>query len=468
MNDNNTLLLFAENENDAARIEAVDQLHNATNYYTNHDVVEQLLDHTDWPHDRGRMIDASCGAGAFVAIALARALAARVFTDEELPNFLEAWEIHPFACAQARSRVASVLISFGRSPAAAAGLAERIVHNRDFLTDAPTGPTFNHFFSNVPYLRLANVPQLLRDEYAGHVPKYASADLAHSFLDRAARTLCEGGKIGVIVADRILINSTAGALREVLGARLGIEHVERLNAESAFHKPKQRRKGTPARVHPVMLVLSPSGAIPLTKEPVYPGVDETPYAGLPKLQELAQVRLGPWLGSPKIFSISPEEAIAKRIPPEVLVRAIDIDDIIDGDKLGPPKRYAIRTHPNHRPCEAVMAHLEETMHLMAEGGKKSTFWCPPERWHARDLSQTTLMVPRIAKTPRGIWVEPNMLPVNHNLSVISGDLHLLTRIERALRSDLAAKWLQEHAPRIEGGFHTLDTTLLRKMPIRLD
>jgi hypothetical protein len=136
MNDNNTLLLFAEDENDAARIEAVDQLHNATNYYTNDDVVEQLLDHIDWPHDRGRMIDASCGAGAFVTIALARALAARVFTDEELPDFLEAWEIHPFACAQARAGVASVLISFGRSAAAATRLAEKIVHNKDFLTDA--------------------------------------------------------------------------------------------------------------------------------------------------------------------------------------------------------------------------------------------------------------------------------------------------------------------------------------------
>lgn len=413
------------------------------------------------------MIDASCGAGAFVAIALTRALAARVFTDYELPNYLEAWEIHPFACAQARARVTSVLISFGRAPAAAAQLAEKIVHNRDFLTEAPTVATWDYHFGNPPYLRLANIPQLLRDEYAGHVPKYASADLAHSFLDRAARTLCEGGKIGVIVADRILINSTAGALRSVLGARLGIEHVERLDSESAFHKPKQRRKGTPARVHPLLLVMSPSGAIPLTKEPVYPGVDETPYAGLPTLQELAKVQLAPWLGTAGIFSITPEQAVAKGIPADALVRAVDIDDI-EGDQLGPLKRYAIRTHPDHRPCAAVMAHLEETMHLMAEGGKKGVFWCPPERWHARDLSQTTLMVPRIAKTPRGIWVEPNIIPVNHNLSIISGDLQLLTKIERALRSDLAAKWLQEHAPRIENGFHTLDPTLLRKMPIQLD
>jgi hypothetical protein len=468
MNDNNTLLLFAENDADAARIEAVDQLHNATNFYTAEPVVERLLNHMPWPQDRGRMIDASCGDGAFVAVALARALAARVFTDAELPHHLEAWEIHPFACAQARARVTSVLISFGRSPIVAAHLAEQIVHNKDFLTDAPTVETWNYFCTNPPYLRAANIPQLLRDEYAAHVPKYALADLAHSFLDRAARTLCKGGKIGVVVADRILINSTAGPLREALSPQLGVEHVERIDSELAFVRPKQRRKGTPARVHPLLLVLGPEAVVPLTKEPIYPGVDETPYAGLPTLQDLAEIRLGPWLGTSGIFSISPEEAIAKGIPPESLVHAVDIDDIIDGDQLGPLKRYAIRTHPDHRPCDAIMAHLEATMHRMAEGGKKGTYWCPPERFHARDLSQVTLMVPRIAKTPRGIWLPPSTLAINHNLSIISGDLQMLTKIERALRGDLAAKWLRDHAPRIEGGYHTLDTSLLRKMPIQLD
>lgn len=467
MNDNNTMLLFAENASDAARIEAIDALHNATNFYTVDSVVEQVLDHMAWPHDFGRMVDPSCGAGAFVAVALARALAARVFEDDQIPHHLEGWEIHGFAAEQARARVSSVLISFGRSPAAAAQLAKRIIHNKDFLTEAPTVATWNYCCSNPPYLRLANIPQLLRDEYASYVSKYASADLAHSFLDRAARTLCAGGKIGVVVADRILINSTAGALRESLGASLGIEHVERLDSESTFYKPKQRRKGTPARVHPLLLVLSPSGAVPLTKEPIYPGVDETQYAGIPTLGEIAQVKLGPWLGTENVFTVTPEQAIASGLPAEVLVRAVDIDDI-EGDELGPIKRYAIRTHPDQRPCDAVMKHLDATMHLMAEGGKKGTFWCPPERFHSRDLSQVTLMVPRIARTPKGIWIPPQTLPINHNLSVISGDKQLLIKIERALRSDLAIKWLQEHAPRIEGGFFTLDTTLLRKMPIRLD
>jgi tRNA1(Val) A37 N6-methylase TrmN6 len=468
MTDTNTLLLFGENENDAARLEAIDILHDATNYYTADGIINQLLDHLAWPHDFGRMIDASCGAGAVVALALTRALAAKVFNDEQLPLHIQGWELHAYACAQARARVASVLISFGRTAACAAHLAEKIIHNKDFLTEGPNVAEFHYFVGNPPYIRRAGIPQLLRDEYDEVVPKHAAADLAHSFLDRAAKTLLDGGKIAVVVADRLLINSSAGALRAALGTRFGIEHVERLDPDSAFYRPKSRKKGTPARVHPLLLIMGPDREVPLTHEPMYPGVDESKYAGLPTLEELATVNIGPWLGSEKVFVITPEQAIASRLPQDVLVHAVDIGDITKDGQIGPLRHYAIRTHPDHRPCDAVMHHLEANMHLMAEGGKKGTFWCPPERFHAADLSQTSLLIPRISQTPRAVWLQPGMLAINHNLSVVSGDTQLLARIERALRGDLALQWLREHAPRIEGGFFTLNTQLLRKMPVLLD
>jgi hypothetical protein len=109
-----------------------------------------------------------------------------------------------------------------------------------------------------------------------------------------------------------------------------------------------------------------------------------------------------------------------------------------------------------------------TMHMMAAGGLRGAYWTPPETFHNRDLSQVTLMVPRIAKSPKAVWLQPNMLAVNHNVSIISGDLNLLTRIEKALRGELAARWLSDHAPAIEDGYRTINTRLLRKMPIKLD
>lgn len=467
MNDNNTMLLFAEDDTHAARMQAVDELHSATAIYTEDFVIDQILKHIDWPNGSKRLIDTSCGAGGVIARALTKALSQRAFDDSFLPQVIEGWELHPAACAQAQSRVASVLIAFGRTSAAASRLAAKIIHNRDFLTEAPTNPEYDYVIGNPPYLRAANVPQLLRDEYANHVPKYAAADLAHAFLDRSHRTLREGGKIGVVVADRVLLNSSAGALREALGTTLGIEHVERLDAASAFHRPKNRRKGSPARVHPLLLIMSEGGELALSKDPVYPGVDETPYEGLPTLEELAEVRIGPWMGTEGIFLVTAAQAAASNIPREALVHAVDIEDI-DGDKIRPAARFAIRTRPETPPCAAIMAHLDATMHMMAPGGMRGAYWTPPETFHNRDLSQVSLVVPRIAKSPKAIWLPPETLAVNHNVSIISGDLDLLTRIEKALRGELAARWLNDHAPAIEGGYRTINTRLLRKMPIKLD
>jgi len=467
MNDNNTMLLFAENDTHAAYMQAVDELHGLTNVYTEDFVIDQILEHIDWPNGSKRLIDTSCGAGGVIARALTKALSQRAFDDNVLPQVIEGWELHPAACAQARSRVASVLIAFGRTSAAASHLASQIIHNRDFLTEAPTEPQYDFIVGNPPYLRAANVPQLLRDDYANHIPKYAAADLAHAFLDRSHRTLREGGKIGVVVADRVLLNSSAGALREALGTTLGIEHVERLDAASAFYRPKTRRKGSPARVHPLLLIMSGEGELALSKDPVYPGVDETPYEGLPTLEELAVVRIGPWMGADGIFLVTAAQAAASNIPRDALVRAVDIEDI-DGDTIRPAARFAIRTRPETAPCAAIMAHLDATMHLMAPGGMRGVYWTPPETFHNRDLSQVSLVVPRIAKSPKAIWLPPQTLAVNHNVSIISGDLDLLTRIEKALRGKVAARWLNDHAPAIEGGYRTINTRLLRKMPIKLD
>lgn len=466
MSDTQSLLLFATDAADSARMEAIDQLHEQTSIYTAEKVVDQLLEHIDWPSGQRRLLEPSCGDGSVIGRALTKALSERAFTDAELPRFIEGWEIHPFACEQARSRVASILISFGRSAAVARNLAEQIILNRDFLTEGPTVPSFDAVIGNPPYLRKANVPELLRSEYEHHVPKYASQDLMHAFVDRASLVLREHGKIAVIVSDRILINPSAGALREAVGARVAIEHVERLCSESSFYRPKTRRKGTPARVHPLLLVMSGAGNQVLGKDPIYPGVESTKYAAYPQLQEVAQVRLAPWPGPFGIFVLPADEANAKGLPSDVLVPAIDTDDI-EGDKLLKPKRVAIRTNPDDRPCEAVMKHLQETMHKMPPRGLGSTFWCPPERFHSWNLDTPMLLVPRIVHRPKAVMVPPGTLPLNHNLSVICTNAGNLEKIKRAIEGDVAAEWLLDHAARLEGGYLSITPNLLKKMPIDL-
>lgn len=431
------MLLF-EDEETAARRAAIDELHVRTAIYTASPVVDDLLKRLGWPDGDGRLVDPSCGDGMFLARALDALLAARPGGFDPRGQ-VEGWEIHPAACVDARSRLAAVLASHGWLPARAATLANDMVHNRDFLTDGPTTPQWDIVAGNPPYLRAANVPDLLRNEYSRHVPDYARGDMLHSFLERCSRTVRPAGRIGLVTADRWMMTAGASRLRERLGQRLSLAHVERLSAETAFYRPKQRRAGSPPRVHPVSVVLvSDDGAGQnLSSKPIHPGVDGARYEGMRLLGDFAEVRIAPWLGTEGVFVV--DAATARGLPPECLVPAIDTDDIQHG-KLGTPTRWAIRTYPGEEPAPDVMAHLASRMHLMAKRGRQGKVWMPPESFHALDLSRESLIVPRIAKTPRAVRVPPGILPINHNLSIVAGGAVTLDQVEEALASTIAAEW----------------------------
>ncbi|WP_245176257.1 MULTISPECIES: Eco57I restriction-modification methylase domain-containing protein [unclassified Cupriavidus] len=214
-------LLMFESEDEAARRAAIDDLHARTALYTASPVVDDLLVRLGWPSGTARLVDPSCGDGMFLARALSALLAARPAGFDPRGQ-IEGWEIHPIACIEARSRVAGILVSHGWSHARAATLATHMVHNRDFLTEGPTTPQWDIVAGNPPYLRAANVPDLLRTEYSRHVPDYAQGDLLHSFLERCSRTVLPAGRIGLVTSDRWLFNQGASRLRENLGQRLSL------------------------------------------------------------------------------------------------------------------------------------------------------------------------------------------------------------------------------------------------------
>jgi tRNA1(Val) A37 N6-methylase TrmN6 len=465
---NATLPLFTESPAAAALAQAIDELHAATAIYTSEPAVDQLLDKINWPNGDASIADCSAGDGQFLVRALTKLLSTRHVDDDKLPQLIQGWEIHPTAASQARTRLAAVLIAFGRSAERANVIAKKIVRNQDFLTDGPNFPCINFLMGNPPYMRMVSVPALLRDEYSQVVPKYAFLDLMFSFLDRSSKVLKPGGQMGFIVSDRWLSNSGAAALREALGSRLAIEHIERVDPNSVFHRAKQRRAGTPARVHPVLVIFGPVGQA-ITKAAIYPGIDPTKYASYPTLDSIAKIRIAPWLDAAGIWTLSEDQVRASGIPRQFLVPAVDTDDI-RGSELGVPRRVAIRTVPNETPCDAVMQHLRSQMPRMSERGRRvlqSGKWSPPERFHNFDLSQPSLLIPRIAKTPKAVRLPIAVLPLNHNLSIVSSGPAGLKLVERALQSEVAAEWMRDHAPRLEGGYYSLCTTLLRQMPVDL-
>lgn len=449
------------------RAAAIDALHVATAIYTREAVVDQLLDCIDWPSGDRTLVDSSCGDGAFLGRALERLLTRRpAITGAQVLALLAGWEIHPFAAGETRQRLRKIFVDHGWAAAAAGPLAEAMVHCADFLTQGPQRH-FDVVAGNPPYLRYVNVPQPLRSEYEACLPDYAQADLLHSFLDRCVRLLAPGGELAFVTADRWLFNESAARLREVVGQRFGLARVRRLDVTSSFYRPKLRKVGTPPRIHPVSVVLKPlgPGVTSIGRAPIFPGerpsVAAPPVAGT--LGDIAQVRLAPWLGTPGVFVVDSDTA--NRLPWEHLIPVVDSSSVSAG-RMVASRRFAIRTYPGELPPEAIRRHLLATMPSMcARGQRAGKDWLPPEQFAALDLTQPSLLVPRIARSLRPISIPPGVLPINHNITIVSAGAWSLAAIARLLASAEAQDWVRHHAAPLESGYYSLTTRLLRRLPL---
>src|SRR3546814_3414478 len=126
--------------------------------------------------------------------------------------------------------------------------------------------------------------------------------LLYAYLQRSVGIVAPGGRIGLVTADRWLLNSGSAELREKIGAKYSVLEIKRLESNSAFYRPKSRTKGTPARVHPVSVVLSPNNdGRPLTKEPFQ--IENLPDVEGRPLSVIAIIRLAPCLGLEGIFVV---------------------------------------------------------------------------------------------------------------------------------------------------------------------
>jgi methylase of polypeptide subunit release factors len=198
--------------------EAIEDLHRATAIYTNDHVIDSLLDRLNWPNCQGRLLDPSAGDGAFILQALKRLQ----LGDRKNIDRVQGWEIHSGAAADARTRILDYLLELDYTKKEATAAAERIIINKDFLTEGPTGNQFQIIAGNPPYLRFQRLPEYFRTLYGDYLPKYAQGDLLHGFLDSCSRLIGANGTIGLVCSDRFLFNDTAANLRHELGTRIGI------------------------------------------------------------------------------------------------------------------------------------------------------------------------------------------------------------------------------------------------------
>ncbi|GHE74912.1 hypothetical protein GCM10019059_37990 [Camelimonas fluminis] len=451
--------LFGTSERSAA----VDALHAMTALYTVAPVVDDLLDHIGWPDADGRLLDPSAGDAMFVVRALHRLNLAP--NDINSAQRVLGWEIHPHAVAAGRTRITEYLTDAGWDPHLASHTARKILTEADFLLEKPTGQ-FRFIAGNPPFAAFRNLPHYFKETYSAVLDQRVRADLLHAFLDRCVSMMpAPLGAIAMITSDRWLMNSTASHLREHLGTRAGIKHLERLDPTTAFYRPKNRKKGTAPRIHPVAVVLSPRqpGHIHLTERPMSPDGTLDTWEG-PRLEDVATLRLAPWLGPAGIFTIPSK--YAHTLPHADLLPCVDSSNIEpEVDELRPPSWHAIRTTRHSEPEGAVADYIRAGLHKMPARGRSKHWWTPPEPINL-DLSRDAIIIPRIARRVRCINLPAGVLPLDHNIHVATcKDGFSLDAIRAALQRQETQTWINAFAPRLENGFFDLRLSMLRKIPI---
>jgi hypothetical protein len=317
---------------------------------------------------------------------------------------------------------------------------------------------------NPPYMRFAKLGDFHKALYRAIVPGYAQGDLLFSFLDKLSAILKPNGIFAAVTSDRWLSNDGASRLRAAIGAKFGISHLRRLDCASAFYRAKTRRKGTPPRVHPVAIVLSPAAPIPMGLAPINIGNPMAAPAHGRTLADICEIRLAPWLGPDGIFVVGADVAATMpqgRIFPCVNAKTIDMQ----ARRLRPITRWVIATTRDDALPESIRAHLDATRERMPPRGQRNMPWLPPEQFVGRfPLTEEALLIPRIAKSICPIRLPAGIVPVDHQLTVLSGGIPI-NRLEAMLGSPEAHAWLQDNVPAIDGGYYNIRTGLLRRLPV---
>ena len=82
------------------------------------------------------------------------------------------------------------------------------------------------------------------------------------------------------------------------------------------------------------------------------------------------------------------------------------------------------------------------------------------------LTGGRLLIPRIARCLRAVPLPEGVLGLNHNLQVASpADDISIGLLREIITCEESQAWIRSNAPRLEGGFFSITTMLLRRMPI---
>lgn len=208
--------------------------------HTRRHIVELMLDLCRYdaaqPLGQLRLLEPSCGHGAFLLPAVERLLEAwkRARQRPALEPSILAFEVDAAAAAVARGRVAAALRRGGLLARPAARLARHWIHCEDFLAAADL-PDFEFVIGNPPYVRLEAIDRDLQRGYEQQRDQMSGrADLYVAFIARGLDRLAVDGVLAFLCADRWTRNRYGEPLRRRIARDFCVEHYVDLTRAAPF------------------------------------------------------------------------------------------------------------------------------------------------------------------------------------------------------------------------------------------
>jgi len=207
-------------------------------------VAEALLDLTGYTTSRDlsgmKLLEPSCGSGAFLGPAVERLVASALGHRRDLTSLgdaIRAYDLQVEHVKVCRALCYDLLVAAGESAAAAAALAERWVQHADFLLSGIEEHPVDVVVGNPPYIRYDDLADELAALYRSRWPAMRGrGDIYIGFIERSLRMLKPGGKVGFICADRWMRNQYGASLRELVASRYAVEHVWTMHDVDAFEE----------------------------------------------------------------------------------------------------------------------------------------------------------------------------------------------------------------------------------------
>ena len=430
----------------------VDALHRSCGVYTKSAVVRRILDAVGWKADvdlsRERLLEPSAGNGQFVVEAARRLVASYHghgvdVSPATLSNRIAAFELHPGAAADARSRTEAALCELGVHRRTAAVCAKAWISNADFLLSEFSGPPFTHLVGNPPYIRWSKIPATLKATYTDRLlPDMTGGDLFVPFLDHALEQLGPGGWCGLLCSDRWRFMAFAEAFRRKWLPALDVSSNETLSAEDAFISDVDS--------YPTILIASKRRE----RRPVKCDSTTTDDKSLAELGYI--VRVGPALGTSLAFVLEPHE---EDVESELLSPWVDGSEISEGTVTWSGRRVVAMHDDDGKLIDLqrfpmLAARLERFADKLRQRSivRNGTPWYRTiDRVRALDWRRPKLLVPELAKIPRLAIDRSGAIPCHGVYAIFAPDDDVGALYEQ-LRDGRLANALDGISPKVKGGY----------------